>query len=59
LICGRYLLWRSVTVHWRSIPYDSIARTKSLENRHITDGAGDAVCILLDLVTGDHSPSRA
>src|SRR5688572_5374007 len=30
-ISGRHLSWRSVTVHWRSIPRDSTARTKYLE----------------------------
>jgi hypothetical protein len=28
---GRYLPWRSVTVHRRSTPRDNTARTKSLE----------------------------
>jgi len=30
-IHGRYLWERSVMFHWRSIPRDNIARTKSLE----------------------------
>ena len=31
-IRGRYLSWRSVTVRWRSIPRDYIARKKVLQN---------------------------